>query len=81
MGGGWPRVPCPPPLCRVSPPRWFHVPAPKGVFRLGVPVEAVFFVGNQLIAASHTGKIGVWNAVTKHWQVGGGLGDKQRGGR
>ncbi|XP_071886069.1 LOW QUALITY PROTEIN: SH3KBP1-binding protein 1 [Anas platyrhynchos] len=40
-----------------------------GVFRLGVPVEAVFFVGNQLIAASHTGKIGVWNAVTKHWQI------------
>lgn len=57
-----------------------RVPAPKGVFRLGVPVEAVFFVGNQLIAASHTGKIGVWNAVTKHWQVSGGLGDKPGGG-
>lgn len=27
-------------------------------------------MGNQLIATSHTGKIGVWNAVTKHWQVG-----------
>ncbi|NWY08205.1 SHKB1 protein, partial [Nothoprocta ornata] len=40
-----------------------------GVFVLGVPVEALFFVGNQLIATSHTGKIGVWNAVTKHWQV------------
>ncbi|NXX63724.1 SHKB1 protein, partial [Scopus umbretta] len=40
-----------------------------GVFHLGVPVEALFFVGNQLIATSHTGKIGVWNAVTKHWQV------------
>ncbi|XP_043931792.1 BTB/POZ domain-containing protein KCTD3-like isoform X1 [Protopterus annectens] len=40
-----------------------------GVFNLGVPVEAVFFVGNQLIATSHTGKIGVWNAVTKHWQI------------
>ncbi|XP_025889048.1 SH3KBP1-binding protein 1-like, partial [Nothoprocta perdicaria] len=39
-----------------------------GVFVLGVPVEALFFVGNQLIATSHTGKIGVWNAVTKHWQ-------------
>jgi hypothetical protein len=32
-------------------------------------VEALFFVGNQLIATSHTGRIGVWNAVTKHWQV------------
>ncbi|XP_010072451.1 PREDICTED: SH3KBP1-binding protein 1-like, partial [Pterocles gutturalis] len=38
------------------------------VFHLGVPVEAIFFVGNQLIATSHAGKIGVWNAVTKHWQ-------------
>lgn len=42
---------------------------PSGVFHLGVPVEALFFVGNQLIATSHTGRIGVWNAVTKHWQV------------
>ena len=48
---------------------------PAGVFHLGVPLEALFFVGNQLIATSHTGKIGVWNAVTKHWQVGdGGVG-------
>ncbi|RVE65328.1 hypothetical protein OJAV_G00135110 [Oryzias javanicus] len=39
-----------------------------GVFSLNVPAEALFFVGNQLIATSHTGKIGVWNAVTKHWQ-------------
>ena len=34
-------------------------------------MEALFFVGNQLIATSHTGRIGVWNAVTKHWQVRG----------
>ncbi|GCC35860.1 hypothetical protein chiPu_0014348 [Chiloscyllium punctatum] len=40
-----------------------------GTFSLGVPVEALFFVGNQLIATSHTGKVGVWNAVTKHWQI------------
>ncbi|KAM6959297.1 SH3KBP1-binding protein 1 [Aplochiton taeniatus] len=39
-----------------------------GVFSLNVPVEALFFVGNQLIATSHTGRVGVWNAVTKHWQ-------------
>lgn len=44
---------------------------PAGVFSLNVPAEALFFVGNQLIATSHTGKVGVWNAVTKHWQVGG----------
>ncbi|KAJ6663618.1 hypothetical protein lerEdw1_009697 [Lerista edwardsae] len=40
-----------------------------GVFHLGVPVEGLFFVGSQLIATSHTGKIGVWNAVTRHWQT------------
>lgn len=51
--------------------------SPAGVFSLNVPVEALFFVGNQLIATSHTGKVGVWNAVTKHWQVGGdALGSK-----
>lgn len=79
--GGWGRrgtAPCPPPPAVCHPQR-FHVLAPKGIFRLGVPVEAVFFVGNQLIAASHTGKIGVWNAVTKHWQVSGGLGDNEGG--
>ncbi|KAM8986091.1 SH3KBP1-binding protein 1 [Ara ararauna] len=40
-----------------------------GVFHLGVPAEALFFVGNQLIATSPSGTIGVWNAVTKHWQT------------
>ncbi|XP_010008161.1 PREDICTED: BTB/POZ domain-containing protein KCTD3-like, partial [Nestor notabilis] len=39
-----------------------------GVFSLGVPVDALFFIGNQLVATSHTGKVGVWNAVTQHWQ-------------
>lgn len=40
-----------------------------GMFNLGVPVDALFFIGNQLVATSHTGKVGVWNAVTQHWQV------------
>ncbi|KAG8443756.1 hypothetical protein GDO86_009075 [Hymenochirus boettgeri] len=40
-----------------------------GVFNLGVPVDALFFIGSQLVATSHTGKVGVWNAVTQHWQV------------
>ncbi|CAM9505927.1 unnamed protein product [Lampetra fluviatilis] len=40
-----------------------------GVFSLGVSVDALFFIGNQLVATSHTGKVGVWNAVTQHWQV------------
>uniref|UniRef100_A0A8C7Q5U0 BTB/POZ domain-containing protein KCTD3 n=1 Tax=Oncorhynchus mykiss TaxID=8022 RepID=A0A8C7Q5U0_ONCMY len=40
-----------------------------GVFSLGVPVDHLFFIGNQLVATSHMGKVGVWNAVTQHWQV------------
>uniref|UniRef100_I3KKI5 BTB/POZ domain-containing protein KCTD3 n=1 Tax=Oreochromis niloticus TaxID=8128 RepID=I3KKI5_ORENI len=40
-----------------------------GIFSLGVPVDDLFFIGNQLVATSHTGKVGVWNAVTQHWQV------------
>lgn len=40
-----------------------------GVFSFGVPVDALFFIGNQLVALSHTGKVGLWNAVTQHWQV------------
>ncbi|XP_030627307.1 BTB/POZ domain-containing protein KCTD3 isoform X1 [Chanos chanos] len=40
-----------------------------GVFSLGVPVDSLFFIGSQLVATSHTGKVGVWNAVTQHWQV------------
>uniref|UniRef100_A0A3B3RRP2 BTB/POZ domain-containing protein KCTD3 n=1 Tax=Paramormyrops kingsleyae TaxID=1676925 RepID=A0A3B3RRP2_9TELE len=39
-----------------------------GTFSLNVSVDSLFFVGNQLIATSHIGKVGVWNAVTKHWQ-------------
>nr|XP_046165642.1 LOW QUALITY PROTEIN: BTB/POZ domain-containing protein KCTD3-like [Oncorhynchus gorbuscha] len=40
-----------------------------GVFSLGVPVDHLFFIGNQLVATSHMGKVWVWNAVTQHWQV------------
>ena len=40
-----------------------------GTFNLSVPVDALFFIGSQLVATSHTGKIGVWNSMTQHWQV------------
>lgn len=40
-----------------------------GTFDLTVPVDALFFIGSQLVATSHTGKIGVWNSMTQHWQV------------
>lgn len=32
-------------------------------------VEYLFFIGSQLVALSPTGKIGVWHAMTQHWQI------------
>lgn len=55
----------------ISPSLHWLLPTSPGVFSLGVPVDDLFFIGNQLVATSHTGKVGVWNAVTQHWQVGG----------
>ncbi|KAL1114807.1 hypothetical protein AAG570_007631 [Ranatra chinensis] len=40
-----------------------------GTFNLGVRVEYLFFIGSQLVALSPTGKIGVWHAMTQHWQI------------
>ncbi|CAH1393201.1 unnamed protein product [Nezara viridula] len=40
-----------------------------GIFNLGVRVEYLFFIGSQLVALSPTGKIGVWHAMTQHWQI------------
>ncbi|CAB0010282.1 unnamed protein product [Nesidiocoris tenuis] len=40
-----------------------------GTFNLGVRVEYLFFIGNQLVALSPTGKIGVWHSMTQHWQI------------
>ncbi|XP_033629547.1 BTB/POZ domain-containing protein KCTD3-like isoform X1 [Asterias rubens] len=40
-----------------------------GTFDLGVHVDSLFFIGSQLVATSHTGKVGVWHAVTQHWQT------------
>jgi len=34
-----------------------------------VRVEYLFFIGSQLVALSPTGKIGVWHAMTQHWQI------------
>lgn len=58
-------------LAKCKPVSDHRVPAAPGVFSLGVPVDDLFFIGNQLVATSHTGKVGVWNAVTQHWQAGG----------
>lgn len=40
-----------------------------GVFDLHVRVEYLFFIGSQLVALSSSGKIGVWHAMTQHWQI------------
>ncbi|XP_075222522.1 BTB/POZ domain-containing protein KCTD3 [Lycorma delicatula] len=40
-----------------------------GTFNLNVRVECLFFIGSQLVALSPTGKIGVWHAMTQHWQI------------
>lgn len=39
-----------------------------GTFNLHVSVDSLFFIGTQLVALSRTGKIGVWNSMTRHWQ-------------
>lgn len=40
-----------------------------GTFNLNVRVEHLFFIGSQLVALSSSGKIGVWHAMTQHWQI------------
>lgn len=41
----------------------------SGTFNLKVSVEYLFFIGSQLVALSSVGKIGVWHAMTQHWQI------------
>ncbi|KAK7506943.1 hypothetical protein BaRGS_00001794, partial [Batillaria attramentaria] len=40
-----------------------------GVFNMNVSVDSLFFIGSQLVALSHTGKVGVWHSMTQHWQI------------
>lgn len=40
-----------------------------GIFNLNVRVEYLFFIGNQLVALSPSGKIGVWHSTSQHWQI------------
>lgn len=40
-----------------------------GTFNLFVRVEFLFFINTQLVALSSTGKIGVWHALTQHFQI------------
>ena len=38
-------------------------------FDMKIPVDGMFFINNQLVAISNTGKVAVWQSVQKHWQV------------
>lgn len=40
-----------------------------GIFNFNVRVEFLVFIGSQLVALSSSGKIGVWQAMTQHWQM------------
>ncbi|XP_031848740.2 BTB/POZ domain-containing protein KCTD3 [Nomia melanderi] len=40
-----------------------------GTFNLNVRIEYLFFIASQLVALSSTDKIGVWHAMTHHWQI------------
>lgn len=40
-----------------------------GAFSLSVPVDALFFIGGQLVALSKTGQVGIWHGMTQNWQV------------
>lgn len=45
----------------------FHV---LGEFDLGIQIDALFFIGSQVVAISYTGKVGIWNSrMPRHWQV------------
>ena len=42
----------------------------SGKFDLGIQIDALFFVGSQVVAISYTGKVGIWNSrMPRHWQV------------
>ena len=35
----------------------------------GEHIDDMFFVGSSLVTLSLAGRVGVWNTVTKNWQV------------
>ena len=34
-----------------------------------MPVDSLFFIGNQLVVLSNVGRVAVWQSMTRHWQV------------
>lgn len=42
-----------------------------GTFFFPVQIDKLFFIGNQLVALSKSGKVGIWHSMTQNWQVQG----------
>jgi len=40
-----------------------------GSFDVGRNVDSLFFIGSSLVATCQSGRVAVWNSVTKNWQV------------
>jgi len=40
-----------------------------GIFSLSSHIDKLFFIGNQLVALSKQGKVGIWHSMTQNWQV------------
>uniref|UniRef100_A0A7E4USV7 BTB domain-containing protein n=1 Tax=Panagrellus redivivus TaxID=6233 RepID=A0A7E4USV7_PANRE len=43
--------------------------AKLGTFTLEVRIDQLSFIGNQLVALSKAGKVGIWHSMTQNWQV------------
>ena len=46
----------------------------SGTFDMSARIDALFFIGSQLVSTGRHnngmgGRVGVWNAVSQHWQT------------
>ncbi|XP_019849833.1 PREDICTED: SH3KBP1-binding protein 1 isoform X2 [Amphimedon queenslandica] len=50
---------------------WSISPQPRllATFDMKIPIDGLFFINNQLVAISNTGKVAVWQSVQRHWQI------------
>ena len=46
-----------------------HSSSEIGIFDMRVHVDALFFIGSQLVSTSSKGKVGVWHAMTQNFQI------------
>jgi hypothetical protein len=50
---------------------WSISPHPRvlATFDMKIAIDGMFFINNQLVAISNTGKVAVWQSVQKHWKT------------